>query len=177
MRPLAATSCAVWRVEFVLAPDKDKSEASKPVTTSLKVIVTVNGWLNKVFPGADKETVGTASTFVVKLYTVESVVPTVFVAVNLKKYWVLGDKPVRFASIEVFPFPVACVGVAASVFPKLEEDVPQRNEIEDVESALAFTTPESLAVVVVIFPEAGALEVTVGAPLSVKLKVLPKLVP
>ena len=48
------------------------------------MIVTVNGWLNKVLPGADNVAVGTASAFVMKEYSVESVVPVLFVALSMK---------------------------------------------------------------------------------------------
>ena len=84
IRLLAATSWASWAVQFVDAPDNERSPEAKPVITSLNVIVTVNGWLNKVLPGADNVAVGTASAFVVKEYSVEFVVPVLFVALSWK---------------------------------------------------------------------------------------------
>jgi hypothetical protein len=68
IRLLAATSWASCAVQLVEAPDNDRSPEAKPVTTSLNVMVTVKGWLNKVLPGADNVAVGTASAFVLKEY-------------------------------------------------------------------------------------------------------------
>jgi hypothetical protein len=79
--------------------------------------------------------------------------------------------------MEVLVFPDALVGVTARVLPKLPEDVPHLMEIDVVASEFALTVPLSFAVVVPIFAEVGAAEVTVGAPFNVKLSVLPKFVP
>lgn len=54
---------------------------------------------------------------------------------------------------------------------KLPSDVPQLKTIEVAASALAFTVPFKRAVVVVIL-EADCVD-TVGAPVRVKLKILP----
>jgi hypothetical protein len=75
----------------------------------------------------------------------------------------------------VFEFPETFVGVTERLFVKLPEEVPQLKTIEVVASAFAFTVPFSFAVVVVIV-EADCV-VTVGAPVKVKFKILPKLVP
>lgn len=74
--------------------------------------------------------------------------------------------PVKLASIDVFVFPEALVGVTASVLPKLLEEVPHLNEIEVVASEFALTVPLNLAVVVPMLAEVGAAELTVGAPFT-----------
>lgn len=86
-----------------------------------------------------------------------------------------GVSPVKFPKTGVFEFPETLVGVTERIFVKLPEEVPQLKTIEVVASALAFTVPFSFAVVVVIL-EADCVD-TVGAPVKVKFKILPKLVP
>ena len=79
--------------------------------------------------------------------------------------------PVRFPITVVFVFPETLVGVTDSVFVKLPDDVPQLNTIEVVASAFAFTVPFNFAEVVVIL-EADCVD-TEGAPVKVKIKILP----
>ena len=79
--------------------------------------------------------------------------------------------PVKFPKTEVSEFPETLVGVTASVFVKLPEEVPQLKTIDVVASAFAFTVPFSFAVVVVIL-DADCVD-TVGAPVKVKFKILP----
>lgn len=65
-------------------PVKVMSEAEKPVTASLKVTVTVKGWLMSELLGALKVAEGRASTAVVnEIVGVDCVVPIEFVADNL----------------------------------------------------------------------------------------------
>lgn len=60
------------------------SASEKPVTASLKVTVTVKGWLVSELLGALKIAEGRASTIVVKeVVGVDCVVPIEFVADNL----------------------------------------------------------------------------------------------
>ena len=76
----------------------------------------------------------------------------------------------------VLVFPETLVGVTARVFPRVPETVPHRIEIAVVASELASTVPDNFAVVVPMLAEVGAAEVTVGAPLRVIERVLPKFV-